>query len=162
MTQLQIVFGGQGKQLTGIRHCTSCLLVCTTNVGIEYGVCRVCNDEIVAGIKPCITLHHYTDPIWFAKKGSFEKAENSKYFVAYCKKMLESLGQNVHLWFTFNSPDAYAAKGYLAGITPPGKKDKQLMACVYKNMLDAHTATYHELKSMRNGAQARIGILKNI
>jgi len=34
-------------------------------------------------ITPVITLHHFTNPIWFEEKGAFEKSENIKYFVNF-------------------------------------------------------------------------------
>ena len=122
----------------------------------------VCNELLKQGIKPCVTLHHYTDPIWFADKGGFAFPNNIHYFVNFCKKVFERLNNKVHLWFTFNSPDGYAAKGYLTGITPPGEKNMQRMAEVYKNLLETHVQTYHTLKAMPGGNTSQIGILKNI
>jgi len=120
----------------------------------------VCQELIKQNIKPVITLHHYTDPLWFMEKGGFESHENIQYYVRFCKKVFERLHPFVHLWFTFNSPSGYATKGYLNGAVPPAKKDMQLMAEVLKNMLDAHVQTYHALKKIN--ASSQIGILKNI
>jgi beta-glucosidase len=121
----------------------------------------VCKELVANGIKPVITLHHYTDPIWFMyDEGGFEKAQNIQYYVRFCTKVFERLHPYVHLWFTFNSPSGYATKGYLNGSVPPGKKDMQLMAEVLKNLLEAHVQTYHALKAINKKAQ--IGILKNI
>jgi beta-glucosidase len=36
----------------------------------------VCKELVRNGIKPVITLHHYTEPIWFFKKGSFDNPKN--------------------------------------------------------------------------------------
>ena len=52
--------------------------------------------------------------------------------------------------------------GYFAGVFPPGKKNVQLTAIVHKNLLIAHTRVYYELKNMKNGDNARIGIVKNV
>ena len=121
---------------------------------------NLCDELIKNGIKPCITLHHYTDPLWFAALGGFEKEENIGYFVEYCLEVFNRLHNKVHLWFTFNSPDGYAAKGYLRGETPPGKKDMHLMVNVYANLLKAHVRVYRACKKINN--RSLIGILKNI
>jgi beta-glucosidase len=122
----------------------------------------VCKSLLRQGIKPCITLHHYTDPIWFAQKGGFEKKENINDFVVYTQKVFEELHDVTHIWFTFNSPDGYASRGWLVGSAPPGKKSVALMTEVYKNILEAHVQTYHALKATPHGKTSTIGILKNM
>lgn len=77
---------------------------------------------VANGIKPVINLHHYTEPLWFADKDGFEKEENLHYFVDYCEHVFNALHEYVYLWFTFNSPNAYATKGWLVGMAPPGKR----------------------------------------
>ncbi|MCX5922105.1 MAG: glycoside hydrolase family 1 protein [Candidatus Dependentiae bacterium] len=123
---------------------------------------NVCKTLVAQNIKPCITLHHYTDPIWFVKKGGFEKKENIDYFVRFAQKVFEELHESTHIWFTFNSPDGYASRGWLIGNAPPGKKNIALMAEVYKNILEAHVRTYRTIKETPHGTQAQIGILKNM
>lgn len=122
----------------------------------------VCRKLCLNGLKPVITLHHYTDPVWFMDNGGFERQENIIYYVRFCQKVFQRLHPYVHMWLTFNSPSGYASKGYLNGTVPPGKKDMQAMAEVLKNMLEAHVQTYHTLKMLPGGSASRIGILKNI
>lgn len=122
----------------------------------------VCDELVANGIKPAVTLHHYTDPIWFMDKGGFEAIKNSTYFVDFCAHVFARLHKKVAFWFTFNSPCGYAANGYYRGATPPGKKSMQLSAEVFKNVLETHVQVYQRLKAMPGGEQSRIGILKNI
>jgi beta-glucosidase len=124
---------------------------------------QVCQELVANGIKPVINLHHYTEPIWFADMGGFEKEENLHYFVEYCEQAFNALHEYVYLWFTFNSPNAHASKGWIAGMTPPGKKnDFQTMILVLKNLLETHVRTYQALKKLPGGQESRIGILMNI
>ncbi|MFI5333239.1 MAG: family 1 glycosylhydrolase, partial [Candidatus Babeliales bacterium] len=60
------------------------------------------------GIRPVITLHHYTDPLWFMAHGGFATAANIKYYVNFCVTMFNALNKYKPLWLTFNSPAAYA------------------------------------------------------
>jgi len=123
---------------------------------------NICEELIKNNIKPCVTLHHYVDPIWFAKKGGFEQEENVYYFVRFAKKMFEHLHNQVYIWFTFNAVDSYVIKGWFIGQSPPGKKDIALMTSVYKNVLQAHVHLYREIKETEEGKSAHIGIIKNI
>jgi len=123
---------------------------------------QFCQKLVANGIKPIITLYHYTEPKWFYALGGFEKHENIRYFVEFCTIVFSELHEYVHLWLTFNSPSGVAAQGWLTGTKPPAKKDMKLMAHVFFNLLSAHVQIYRELKEMDGGKEARIGILKNI
>lgn len=120
----------------------------------------VCKELVSNGIKPVLTIHHYTDPLWFMDKGGFEKAENIHHFVKYSAKLFERLNKYVFIWITFTSPSAYATKGYLQGMVPPGKKNMQLMAEVMKNVLDGHVQVYQALKAINT--ESKIAFSKNI
>ena len=123
---------------------------------------KLCQELVHNGIKPVITLHHYTEPLWFAQKDGFERKENITYYVRFCTKVFERLHPYVHLWLTFNSPAAYALNSYFRGTRPPGKKSMQLSMEVLYNMLCAHVDTYHALKKLDGGGSSKIGILHNI
>jgi beta-glucosidase len=122
----------------------------------------VCDELLAHGIAPIITIHHYNDPIWFLDLGGFEKEENIQYYVRFAKKLIDRLHDKVHLWLTFNSPSSYAAKAYLKGMMPPGKKHMQLMAEVMKNQLCAHVRLYKAVKADPLCAHAKVGTLHNI
>jgi beta-glucosidase len=118
-----------------------------------------CQALLDAGITPMITLHHFTDPLWFTQKGGFEKEENILYFVRFCKKVFERLSTKVSLWVTFNEPNIYVFQGYDRGVFPPGKKSRSAAVCVLRNLLKAHVITYKTLKAMPKGNTAHIGIV---
>lgn len=116
-------------------------------------------------IEPMITLHHFTHPEWFEKKGGFERAENIPYFVRFCTKVFKALGRDVHLWCTINEPTIYAFQGYIRGVFPPGKRGFFSMVPtkkaveVLKNLLHAHVDVYTALKKLPYGHQAQIGFV---
>ncbi len=123
---------------------------------------RLCNALILNDITPVITLHHFTNPIWFEDLGAFEKEDNIPYFINFSKIIFNELNELVPIWCTINEPAVYVAQGYFNGIFPPGKKDPLLAGIVTKNMLNAHVELYHELKSLEGGKTAKIGLVKNI
>ena len=122
----------------------------------------MCEEMVSKNITPVITLHHFTNPIWFEGMGAFEKEENSAYFLKFCEVIFEELSDIVPIWCTFNEPSVYVAQGYFQGIFPPGKKDPVLAGIVLENMLNTHVAVYKKLKSLPNGDKVQIGLVKNI
>lgn len=123
----------------------------------------VCKELVSAGIKPLVTLHHYTSPAWFALKGGFEEEDNVTHFVNFATIVFERLHPYVHAWLTFNSPTSYVARCYYKKMAyPGGKASMQRAQEVLKNILNAHVQTYHTLKQLDGGATSRIGILHNI
>ena len=128
---------------------------------------EMCRELAKYGIKAHIGFHHYTDPLWFADLGGFEREENIHYFADYCRCVLQAFAQDpevnntVKLWSTFNSPSGYAFHKYLIGDFPPGiKNNKQLTLTVLKNMMEAHVQAYSAKQEVNPTAQ--LGILKNI
>ena len=75
------------------------------------------NDEIdmliAEGIEPMITLHHFTEPLWFTKLGHFEKEENIKYMLPFVEKVYEWYGDRVVKWCTINEPEVFAIQGII-------------------------------------------------
>jgi beta-glucosidase len=124
-----------------------------------------CDALIEAGIKPLITLHHFTHPQWFEEKGGFEKEENIQYFVEFCKKVFEALSSKVELWCTINEPTVYVFQGYIRGVFPPGKSGRlgliptSAAAQVLQNLMKAHVDVYTALKAMPGGDKAQIGLV---
>ena len=120
-------------------------------------------DAIIAnGMEPMITLHHFTNPLWFEDLGGFEPEENIEYFVTYSKRMFEEYGPKVKRWCTINECGPYAVMGYGLGVFPPGVKNLQRMAVVLYHLMRAHTAVYDAIKAMPGGRDAEVGLVKNI
>ena len=53
-------------------------------------------------IRPLVTLHHFSDPLWFMDRGGWSKPENTEHFLAYIRFVVENLGDLVCDWITFN------------------------------------------------------------
>jgi beta-glucosidase len=122
----------------------------------------VCDSLIAAGIIPMATLHHFTNPIWFEKKGAFEKMENVADFVRFAEVTYLALKDRVKWWCTINEPAVYVVGGYFQGNMPPGKKDARLAAVVLRNILEAHVQAYWKIKSLPGGDLMQVGLVKNM
>ena len=105
---------------------------------------------------PMVTLHHFTDPLWFAETGGWENDEAPKLFVEYTRKVVEALKDDVILWCTINEPNVYMYSGYVEGTFPPGKQDMNTGFKVIYNMVRAHAAAYRAIHDIQPEAQVGI------
>lgn len=99
------------------------------------------------GVKIMMVLHHFTNPNWFAKLGSWEKEENIGMWVDFCKKVIDEFGEYVSYWNTFNEPNVYASYGWITGFFPPFKNNPYLAGKAVKNMGKAHNEVYDLIKA---------------
>lgn len=111
-------------------------------------------------IEPFLNIWHWTHPVWFEEKGSFEKSKNIKYFERFVKKISDELFDNVEYVLTINEPNNYASFGYLIGEWPPQKKSFYLFFKTYWNLARAHKRVYKIIKQKRPHIQ--VGLAHNL
>ena len=90
------------------------------------------------GIQPMITLHHFTEPVWFDKMDSWLNPDAPEIFAPFCRKVAESLSNFNIIWNTINEPLEVVRLGYLIGVHPPGIQDFGKAMTVAKHILMAH------------------------
>jgi len=99
------------------------------------------------GMEPMVTLHHFTNPLWFIKKGGWTASGSARAFLPYVHRVVDELGDLVSLWCTINEPNIYAANGWITGEFPPARRGD--LASVYRvlaNMRHAHELAYLAIK----------------
>lgn len=101
------------------------------------------------GIKPLVTLHHFTNPMWFEEKGGWEHYGNILCFLVYVETMVRAIGHLVSEYVTINEPNTYAYNGYVNGSWPPGRKSYAAAAAVMSNMASAHIKCYRLIHDLR-------------
>ncbi len=111
------------------------------------------------GITPIVTLHHFSDPIWFSELGGWESERAADLFEAYVIKVVEALNEYTNLWVTINEPNVLLVYGYLFGLFPPGKESFLSMWKVANNLIRAHSAAYHAIHLKQ--PTARVGMAIN-
>jgi len=74
------------------------------------------------GIKPFVTLWHFTLPVWFAEKGGFEQSNSPDIFARYCAFVTHELGDLCEHFSTMNEPNVFGSNGWLRGSWPPFKR----------------------------------------
>ncbi|MDI6769494.1 MAG: family 1 glycosylhydrolase [Anaerolineales bacterium] len=108
------------------------------------------------GLTAMVTLHHFTNPLWFEEMGGWENDESPVFFEKFVRKTVEALKEYCTLWVTFNEPNGYAGLSYAVGVWPPGKKDFNASFHVTTNMVRAHAAAYRAIHTIQ--LEARVGI----
>ncbi len=111
------------------------------------------------GIKPFVTLHHFTIPIWFSKKGGWKNKKASQYFAEYAEYVLKELGNEAEFWMTINEPLVQISCGTIAAIWPPGKRNLLSATRMFIQMVKAHKKTFEIAKTIN--PKLKIGIVKN-
>ena len=112
------------------------------------------------GIKPLVTLHHFTNPMWFEEMGAFEKRSNVQYFMRFVTRIVQALGTEVTEYITINEPNIYAMVGYYFGEWPPGDKRFFKTMRVMSVLTVAHIQAYQLIHALQRGMgvpETRVG-----
>jgi beta-glucosidase len=112
------------------------------------------------GIEPFFNIWHWTVPVWFEKKGGFEKRKNLKYFASFVEKISDELLNDVKFVITLNEPNVYSTFSYLEGLWPPQKKNALRVTSVYWNLIRAHKKAWKIIKAKRPDIQ--IGVAQQL
>ena len=102
------------------------------------------------GIKPLLTIHHFTNPLWFEDMGAFENKKSPEIFLSLVKKVIESFGDLVSEYITINEPNVYATNSLLWGYWPPERKSIFALINAFSNMTAAHILAYEYIHSKRS------------
>lgn len=145
-------------------------------------------DELLArGIRPMITIHHFSNPVWVDDPGDPQCAagpsdtnlcgldhpqggpEVAEELAEFAKLLAERFGDRVDEWATVNEPMVYMHFAHAFGAGPPGKANlitdfKGRYQGALRNLIDAHARMYKAIKSADtvaaggSGTPASIGL----
>ena len=92
------------------------------------------------GLTAFVTLHHFTNPLWFAERGGWLAGDAVERFTRYCERVSRELGELMPWTCTINEPQIVALFGYLTGHHPPGVQDAEAWRRVTRTLIEAHRA----------------------
>lgn len=102
------------------------------------------------GIKPLITLHHFSHPQWFEEMGQWTNKNSVMYFLRFTKKIVSSIGHDVCEFCTINEPNVFVNDTFMEGKYPPGNKDDiKSYFKASRHLIIAHLKTYEMIHMMR-------------
>src|SRR5659263_51169 len=109
-----------------------------------------------AGIRPLVTLHHFSNPLWLEDAGAWVNPDVVDLFERYTAYVVENLGDLVSDWCTINEPSIYLVKGYVMGGWPPNDISITKYFRGARNMIMAHIKSYRKIHQVRasNGYNA--------
>jgi beta-glucosidase len=113
-----------------------------------------------AGIRPFVTLHHFTHPTWFHQRSPWHAPQSVAAFRRYakvCAQILKGVDAPV---LTFNEPMVLLLGGYIQGVIPPGIADGKKAMDALVNIARSHVAAREEL--LATCGRCEIGISQNL
>lgn len=113
-----------------------------------------------ADIRPLVTLHHFSNPMWFERMRAFEKQSCVSVFLEYVTYAVEHLKDLCTDYVTINEPNVYVTDGYLYGVWPPGRRNLFTALRVMRNMALCHLAAYREIH--RICPEAKVGFANHL
>ncbi len=117
------------------------------------------------GLEPIVTLHHFTNPVWFSQKGGWAKSRNQRYFLRFVERIVGEFASQVKFWITINEPLVYSSHAYLLGAWPPKKRSLFKTFQVTRNLAQAHLQAYriiHKIYHQQGLNRPRISIAANL
>lgn len=113
-------------------------------------------------IEPVVTLHHFTSPAWLQREGLDWTHESFlSQFLGFATGIVQALAGRVRLWVTLNEPNVQIAGGFLAGLTPPGRRGFAGAHRALANMLRAHARLFDVIHACAPKGAA-VGIALNM
>lgn len=137
------------------------------------------------GLRPFVTIWHFTLPLWFSETGGFERKDAPEVFAKFAAYVVGELGDLCGHFSTMNEPNVYASNGWLRGSWPPFKRftltdlvsitnsGRQyeskasrglsplfLYFRVIKNLAKAHNAAYCAIKKVSPATE--VSIVKHV
>ncbi len=100
-------------------------------------------------IKPLLTLHHFTHPLWFEDMGGFTAKESVDIFMDYVRYAIDAFGDLVSEYITINEPNVYCTNSLFYGTWPPEKKSLGALVAAFSNMTACHVKAYEYIHERR-------------
>lgn len=115
-------------------------------------------------ISVMLTLHHFTNPLWFVALGGWEHPDAPRLFARYAEFIAEHLGEYVDTWITINEPLVYIAESYVVGEWPPQYRSYWRALRVFRRLVRAHRLAYHEIHAemKKQKRVASVGTAQNL
>lgn len=108
------------------------------------------------GLEPMVTLHHFSDPLWFVRRGGWLSHQAPAFFRRFADLVADALGDLATLWITVNEPLVYVRYGYLVGTRPPGHRSLLSTLVATRNLALAHAEAARALRRRRPATQVGI------
>ena len=132
---------------------------------VDEGAVRHYRSELAElgrrGIRPLVTIHHFSHPTWFEERGGWTAPDAVDTFLDHVERVVTLFGDLASEWVTINEPNVYATGGFLFGEFPPGRRGAWAdIRAVLHSMARAHCRAYHLIHALQ--PRARVGIAHHL
>lgn len=114
------------------------------------------------GLEPVVTLHHFTNPLWFAEKGGWLVPGAAERFTAYVERVVKRLGPYIKYWITLNEPLIYIYQGYVLGRWPPGEQSLDKAFRSMREFMRAHIGAYKILHRLSPNSECYVSLAHHV
>jgi beta-glucosidase len=125
----------------------------------------LCASMRVSGIRPCVTLFHWSSPDWIWDHGretttGWYEPRIADRFARFCSAVVPALAPHVDLFCTLNEPNIFLYGAFSEGILAPGhKRSDDDLVPILVNLLECHARAYRLIKQAIPSAQ--IGVAQH-
>ena len=117
------------------------------------------------GVKPLLTIHHFSNPMWFEEKGGWVKKENCRYYLDLVRLVLDRFGDIISEYITINEPNVYATNSFQSGQWYPNHTSLIETFQVMNNMAYCHIRAYemiHAWRESRGYKDTKVGVANHL
>ena len=101
------------------------------------------------GVRPLLTIHHFSNPMWFERMGGFLNKNSVRIFLRFTDEVVRRLGDLVDEYITVNEPNVYASGCYFFGDWPPAHHNFFEMWRVITRLGECHRKAYLHIHRIR-------------
>jgi beta-glucosidase len=110
-----------------------------------------------SGLRPMVTLNHFTLPQWLADRGGWLSASIAVLFERFTRRVVAALGDQVEWYCTLNEPGMVAFGGYGGGFPfPPALRGVENWKAATAALVQAHKLSRAAIKELR--PDAKVGL----
>lgn len=113
-------------------------------------------DLVDRGIRPLVTLHHFSNPLWLQHAGQWTNLGAVGAFERYTRVAVGALRDIVDEWVTINEPNVYATQAHLFREAPPGNVSVRDLRFVLRHMAMGHLRAYEAIHELQPEATVTI------
>ena len=114
------------------------------------------------GIRPLVTLHHFSHPLWFERDGGWLAPGALWVWERFVAEVVTRLGDLVAEWVTINEPNVYVTGAHVFGDFPPGGHSLRDAIHVYGVLAAAHIRAYALIHALRPGPGTMVGVAHHL
>jgi len=110
------------------------------------------------GVEVMMVLHHFASPLWFTSAGGWAEPSSVEVWLDFVHRVVDTFGEFITSWNTFNEPNIYITMGSILGQFPPCRTNPVHAMKTLGNMARAHGRAVEFLHKQKPEDQVGVSI----